>query len=271
METVDPYIDSLAARIRSYANTAAANEALHAEFTELTDRTEFLKRHRNWVEMNRWGYGDRAFHHMWRLLIEDLAARFSPIRALEIGVYKGQTISLWAWISVQRELAVEITAISPFKGNEKPAPRWLRGLRKRLDPAYRRAAREGNLHPIDDYLARTREIFAAFDLDFDNVNTIRGLSTDPSIIERVKEERFALVYIDGDHSEEVARADIATYGPLVEPGGYLVLDDAGFFLPGTTFWKGIESVSRAADDIPSLGFKNVLNVGHNRIYRKVKE
>jgi hypothetical protein len=267
-ETTDPFADSLAARIDSYANIAAANEALHAEFTGLTDRTEFLKRHRDWVETNRWGYGDRAFHHMWRLLIEDLAARFEPVRALEIGVYKGQTISLWAWIAAQRELAVEIAAISPFEGNEKPTPRWLRSLRKRLDPSYRRAAREGNLHPIDDYLARTREIFTAFDLDFNAVNAIRGLSTDPAIIEQVRGERFALIYIDGDHSEEVARSDIATYGPMVEAGGYLVLDDAGCFLPGATFWKGIESVSQAAEDIPALGFENILNIGHNRIYRK---
>lgn len=264
----DPFTDNLGARIGAYANTAAINEALHAEFTELTDRTEFLKRHRDWVEENRWGYGDRAFHHMWRLLIEDLAQRFSPIRALEIGVYKGQTISLWAWIAAQRELAVEIAAISPFEGNEKPAPRWQKSLRKRLDPAYRRAARDRNLHPIDDYLARTCEIFEAFDLNFGAVRAIRGLSNDPAVSAQVKGMRLALLYIDGDHSLEVARSDIATYAPLVEAGGYLVLDDAGCFLPGETFWKGIESVSQAAEEIPALGFKNIINIGHNRIYRK---
>jgi hypothetical protein len=49
-----------------------------------------------------------------------------------------------------------------------------------------------------------------------------------------------------------------------------VMDDASCFLPGTGFWKGLEAVSVAAEDIPALGFENVLNVGHNRVYRRVR-
>jgi hypothetical protein len=56
---------------------------------------------------------------------------------------------------------------------------------------------------------------------------------------------------------------------MVTKGGFLVADDAGCGLPGTSFWKGHEAVSRAAEILPSLGFVNILNVGHNRIYERV--
>ena len=52
--------DTLARRIAAYENTAKANEGLHALFTAQTDRIAYLKRHRDWVEKNRWGMGDRA-------------------------------------------------------------------------------------------------------------------------------------------------------------------------------------------------------------------
>jgi hypothetical protein len=260
--------DGLAGRVAQYRNTATHNDALHAEFTRLTDRVPALKQHRDWVEANRWGYGDRAFHYLWWLALDDLAARFGALRALEIGVFKGQTISLWALIARERGLDVAITAISPFAGNLRPQPRLIRSLRKRLDRRYRAARAAGNLHPVDDYLARNREIFAAFGLDFDRVRAIQGYSTDPAVIAQLEGERFHLVYIDGDHSFDVVSADIATYGPMVEPGGFLVMDDASCELPGEGFWKGVAEVSRAARAIPALGFDNPINVGHNRLYRR---
>ncbi|HWP34039.1 MAG TPA: class I SAM-dependent methyltransferase [Thermodesulfobacteriota bacterium] len=260
--------DSLAARIAAYRNDAAHNEALYREFTRLADAVPFLKRHRDWVEVNRWGYGDRAFHYLWLLLLGDLAATGGPVSALEIGVYKGQTISLWALVARECGFDVRITALSPFEGNLPRQPRLLRRLRMRLDRRYREACLAGNLHRRDDYLRRCREIFEAFGLDFEAVRVIRGYSNDPVVAARLAGERFALVYIDGDHSLEVARSDIATYGPLVAPGGYLVMDDAGCFLPGSGYFKGLETVSVAAEDIPALGFENVLNVGHNRVYRR---
>ena len=94
--------DSLADRISRYRNTAEHNDGLHAEFTRLTDSVPLLKRHRDWVEANKWGYGDRAFHYLWWLVLPFLAERFGPLRALEIGVFKGQTISLWGLIARER-------------------------------------------------------------------------------------------------------------------------------------------------------------------------
>ncbi|MFQ5954277.1 MAG: class I SAM-dependent methyltransferase [Kiloniellales bacterium] len=263
-----PAGDSLAQRIADYQNTADHNEGLHAAFTRLTDTVPLLKRHRDWVEARRWGYGDRAFHYLWWLALQDLGRRFGRVRALEIGVYKGQTISLWALIARELGLAVEITALSPFAGNTRWQPRFIRSLRKRFDRRYRAAQAARNLHPMDDYLARNREIFAAFDLDFAPVRLVKGYSNDPAVMAQLGGQAFELVYVDGDHSFEVVSSDIANYAPLVVPGGYLVMDDAACELPGETFWKGVADVSRAARAIPALGFDNLLNVGHNRLYRR---
>ena len=237
----------------------------------MTDQVSELRKHRDWVEENHWGYGDRAFHAMWLLLLEDLAARVSRAKALEIGVFKGQVISLWALIARRLEWTLQITALSPFKGQLKSGARWRHRLRKILNPWYRHQSRVGNLQPRDDYLRRNREIFAAFELDFRWVRAIRSRSTDPQTVRNLADERFHLIYIDGDHTYEGALFDIETYGPLVEPGGFLVVDDGGCSLPGEAFFKGFETVSRACEAIPSLGFSNIWNVGHNRIYERHDE
>ena len=75
-------------------------------------------------------------------------------------------------------------------------------------------------------------------------------------------------YIDGDHAYVAVCTDIRDYAPLVAAGGLLAMDDAACFRPGKTFWKGRESVSKACETFPPLGFKNVLNVGHVRVYQK---
>ncbi len=269
LRTVRQAGDSLARHIAAYRNTADHNDGLHAAFTGLTDSVPALKRHRDWVEANRWGYGDRAFHYLWWLTLRDLAERFGRVRALEIGVYKGQTISLWALIARELGLEVEITALSPFAGNTRWQPRLIRSLRKRFDRRYRAAQAARNLHPVDDYLARNREIFAAFGVDFAAVRLARGTSDDPVVLAQFAGRAFELVYIDGDHSFEVVASDITHFAPLVVPGGLMVMDDAACELPGEGFWKGVAEVSRAARAIPALGFDNPLNVGHNRLYRRV--
>jgi len=262
-------MDSLTGRIAAYRNTAAHNEALYEEFTRLTDSVEFLKRHRDFVEANDWGFGDRAFHYMWLMLLSDANRRSRPVRALEIGVYKGQVISLWALIAKQMRIDLEITGISPFEGNAKPMSRLRRKVRRMMDPRYRRDAEAGNLYLEDDYLGKVSKIFATFDLGLGHCRLIKGRSNDPAIAASLNSERFSIIYIDGDHTFEGVRSDIRSYAPLLEEGGYLVMDDASCFLPGSTFWKGRESVSRACEELPQLGFENVLNVGHDRIYTQV--
>ena len=198
----------------------------------------------------------------------DLAAAGKPLHLLEIGVFKGQTVSLFALCAQQLELLPRIVAVSPFRGN-RPNSALRSTLSLAFDAEFRRQHRLGNLHRDGDHLADVQRLFTEFDLDFAHVTPVRGLSTAPDVIERVQRERFTLVFIDGDHSYEVARSDIANFAPLVEPGGYIVIDDAATELPGSGYFKGMKEVSLACRELERSDFVNVLNVGHNRIFRRL--
>jgi hypothetical protein len=256
--------------VATYKPTAACNDAVWTSFGECTDTIEFLKAHRDWVELNSWGFGDRAFHYMWYLLLRDDILNHASPRLLEIGVYKGQVISLWALISARVGRSVEITAVSPFKGG---MPRFadnriFHRCMQLISRKYRENVRSVNLYENADYRAAVRRIFGEFGLERTNVNLVKGYSQDEHVQQRLAGKCFDLIYIDGGHRyEEVAR-DLNFYCLLVVPGGYLVIDDASCRLLGTAFWKGHKSVSQAVEDWGAPGFANVLNVGHNRVYRR---
>jgi hypothetical protein len=262
--------DSLSERMERYENSAASNEAVYWDFTARTDQVSFLKEHRDWVEENHWGFGDRAFHYMWLLITHHLCSNASdgPPTVLEIGVYKGQVLSLLALCAMQLGASLELYAISPFKGTQAQS-RILHGLRCRLQASYRNSLLLGNLYVPGDYLKACNLVFDKFSLDFKVVHVLRGLSTDTKIYKRVEGQRFSAIYIDGDHSFEVARHDILTYGPLIKKGGLLIMDDASCNLPGEGYCKGHAAVSNASAIVPSLGFTNILNIGHNRVYCRI--
>ncbi len=261
--------DSFIKRVENYENTAEHNEKLHAEFEQLVQTIPFLAQHRKYVETHKLGFGDTAFHYMWYLIIQHLAEQSSNLKFVEIGVFKGQVISLWALIAAKLNLQLSLTGISPLKGNSLPPSKWVKIWKTLTDPKFRQELKSGNFYPEEDYRAIIAGLFETFHLPFSEIRLIEGYSNDVNVLETVKNEKFSLIYIDGDHTFEGATEDIKNYCPLIEENGFLVMDDASFYLPGTSFWKGHESVSRACEIIPSFGFTNILNVGHNRVYQKV--
>lgn len=88
------------------------------------------------------------------------------------------------------------------------------------------------------------------------------------ILDKVSQTAYDLIYIDGDHSLEGTKRDIETYSKTISSGGYLVVDDASYFLEGTKFWKGYIEVSQSCEIMEKFAFKNILKVRHNRIYQK---
>jgi hypothetical protein len=254
--------------VAEYENTAEHNDRLFRALTELTSREPILCEHRHHIEFNKLGFGDAAFHAMWLRLLDNAHRRFGSIHALEIGVFKGQVISLWSLIAKHWSMNVQVSAITPLRGH--PAPRsgvltWLRGY---IDTHLREQIRNGNFYDDCDYANEIKRLFEHFGLKLDAVQLYEGYSTDKQILETIDGAGFHIVYVDGDHTFEGALNDFKVYGNKVVQGGWVVADDAGCFLPGTTFWKGHEAVSRAADVLPRIGFRNVLNVGHNRIYER---
>jgi len=263
-----PSLPSFDELVASYQNTAEHNDALHQRLTAATWADPYLSAHRRHVEEHKLGFGDPAFHAMWASLLAAAARRFGTVRALEIGVFKGQVISLWALLTRELSLNVEVSALGPLAGQPRHRVSLLSKIRYRLDRRFREQIDNANFYANEDYPAIVRAHFARHGLDFDQVKLHRGFSTAPEILHALAHEQFHIVYVDGDHRYEGALHDFKTFAAKIPPGGWLVADDAGGDLPGSTFWKGHEAVTRAVQIMPSLGFKNVLNVGHNRIFER---
>ena len=253
-----------------YRGSAKDNEEVYAGFTQRAAADLRLNNHRKHVENEELGFGDPAFHFMWHLLLAAAHERFGPIQAAEIGVFKGQVISLWALLAKDLEYELKIYAISPLEGQPIPPPSILRTIRSRLDRRFKERLSSGDFYPAVDYEAIIRGHFCFHGLDFDAINLLRGYSTDAAVRKNAEALCLQVLYIDGDHTYEGARSDIEYYGPLVEIGGWLIMDDAAFDLPGTGYWKGYETVTRACQMLPDLGFTNILNVGHNRIFERTR-
>ncbi len=263
--------DSLEARISNYCDTLEHNDTVHLEFTRLVETLPFLLRHRRHIEANRLGFGDAAFHYLWYLIIQQIAAKCDQPKLLEIGVYKGQVISLWQLLAAELQLNLDISAISPLEGNPLPQSPWVRRWQQLVKPALRWDIDAGNIYPDDDYRLCIEQLFREFHLDLSKIQLTQGYSNDSAIIETYRDRSFSLIYIDGDHTYEGVKSDIENYAPLVEEHGFLVMDDASYYRPGSVFWKGHEPVSRACELLlPMMGFANVLNVGHNRVYQRVR-
>jgi Methyltransferase domain len=259
--------------VNLYQNNGPKNDEFYQLFTQKTNELSFLKDHRDYIEKYKLGFGDRAFHYMWYLLMTSLQQRGESIRALEIGVYKGQVISLWSLIAAKAGMPAAIAAITPLEGTEPVSSllnnRVVKKLKRMFSASFREQEKVGNLYPDEDYHKIISNLFRHFGLDFNKVQLHKGYSSNPEILSALKGQLFNLIYIDGDHGYEGAKNDIRNFSAKMIPGGYMVMDDASWYLEGTTFWKGHEEVSRAADIIEDLGFKNILNIGHNRVYQKI--
>ncbi|MBI5857851.1 MAG: class I SAM-dependent methyltransferase [Sphingobacteriales bacterium] len=266
-------MDSLQEYIDRYENTGKCNDEFHQLFTANANQVPLLKEHRDYIEKHKLGFGDRAFHFMWYLLFNDVKQEKNAVRALEIGVYKGQIISLWALLSKEMNISADISAITPLEGTVSARTllnnRAINKIRRIFSSSFRKLEKEGNLYLNEDYYTIISNLFKHFALNFNNIHLYKGYSNAPEVLEKIKSRQFDIIYIDGDHSFEGAQSDIRNYSSLISKGGYMIMDDASWFLEGSVFWKGHEEVSRACSIIEELGFENILNIGHNRVYKKL--
>ncbi len=205
---------------------------------------EELREHRAWFASGRRGFGEEAFHTMWTLLFE----RFPITDYLEIGVYRGQTLSLAALLQRRTGITGQVTGISPFEAIGDSVSRYRGGV---------------------DYEADTKENFARFQLPPPRL--IKAYSTDPAAATVIRNGPWDCVYIDGNHDYEVALADWQASIEGVRPGGIVVLDDAALgtaFQPPIFATKGHPGPSRLADEIDRERYPEILQVGHNRVFQR---
>jgi len=204
----------------------------------------YLKDHRRYFTQHQRGFGEDAFHVMWLGLL----ANTKPRSFLEIGVFRGQTLSLISLFSQQAGYPCLVCGISPFSSVGDSVSKYSDGV---------------------NYLEDTLKNFSHFGLP--KPELVRGLSTDPGVWDMVGQQRWEVIYIDGNHDYEIAKSDVLHASKILSPGGTMVLDDSGLY---TSYQappfasRGHPGPSRLANEMGALGFVEVLQVGHNRIFRK---
>ena len=169
---------------------------------------------------------------------------------MEVGVYKGRTLGVVQHLASVSNKSCTIYGVSPLTS-------------------------VGDKYSNYDNVNYSYEILLNLNkmgVDIDNINLIKGLSTDFVVLnEAGATGPYDIIYIDGCHDYDVVCADILNYGPLIKPGGYLVMDDASLFLekPFGQF-IGHKDVCQAIKDKldGSPVFTHLFACGHNRVWQK---
>jgi len=239
--------------IKNYQNTEDMHRKIWVLFKWCVNNDTQLNEHRTYIVKTRSGYGNRAFHWIWKLLVDQMPTSF---KFLEIGVFMGQTLSLIQLLAERTKRNVTIYGITPLDSTDD--------------------------HPNLNYVKEINRVYIEQHISEDNTSIFKGLSTDLKIIEMAKKtahpDGYDMLYIDGGHTFDVVSSDIKIYKELVKVGGYLIMDDASTYLnmPKGIMrmdWFGILEVSHAiklyleTDD----RFQHLFAVGHNRVWRRIKE
>lgn len=218
----------------------AYHKHIHELFCSLVDADTELKRHRDYVQNHVWGFGERSFWWLWKLICEELTEKPT---LLEIGVFRGATLSVWQILKPN----ANIYGITPLN---TAGDVW-----------------------ESDYKADIEKIHKHFGLK--NWPTIiPEYSQDRFAIERSKRYiPYSVVYIDGSHTYEDALSDLTNYAPMVTIGGFLVVDDCNndMTMP-YGFFQGIQSVTDAKLKWleTQTDFEFVFSVVHISVWRRVK-
>ena len=202
--------------------------------------------HRDYFSKGSRGFGEDAMHAMWWLLMSE----FRPLHCLEIGVYRGQIISLWALVARILNMECRVHGISPFTaaGDKTNTSNYIRGL---------------------DYYA---DVLANFDhLGLRRPVLLKGSSTDAAAARQVESLNWDMIYIDGCHDYDVAYSDYRLCTRNLKAGGVLIMDDAALFTkyePPAFAFAGHPGPSRVASEDAMREMKFLGAVGHNLVFRK---
>jgi len=182
---------------------------------------------------------------LWFLLCRE----FRPGSFLEIGVFRGQTLSLVSLMSKRLGFRCEVAGISPFL----PAGDSVSNYRSDID-----------------YFADTQSNFSHFGLR--SPGLCRAFSTDPEASEFAASRQWDCIYIDGNHDYSVASSDWQLCCKLLSTNGIIVLDDSALetsYRPPAFATAGHPGPSRLAKEIQSSQpqFSEILRVGHNRVFQ----
>jgi len=206
---------------------------------------ENIREHRYYFEQEQRAFGERAFHTMWYLLFEEYKIR----NFLEIGVYRGQVLSLAVLLQKLDNIEGEVVGISPFSSTGDSVSNYLSNI---------------------DYYQDTLTNFEHFGLR--SPRLIKSYSTDKDALDVINEGEWDCIYIDGSHEYEIAKEDWLNCSKNVKVNGVIVLDDSALetiYRPPVFATKGHSGPSQLAMEIDGTSFREVLRVGHNRVFERI--
>lgn len=213
-----------------------------------TQLDEDLKEHKFFFKRNKRGFGEDAFHVMWKLLYE----RYDIKNFLEIGVYRGQVISLISFLAKKASKNTRVAGISPLDSAGDEVSKY---------------------EELPDYRTDIMNSFKHFNLPLPELT--KAYSQEPEAVEVIKGSTWDCIYIDGSHDYEIVCEDWKNSSEAVRQGGIIVFDDSSLYTPHKMpefSFKGHPGPSKVADELAAAGqgFKEVLRVGHNRVFEKIK-
>jgi hypothetical protein len=221
--------------------------AMKERFNEAMGADPELRAHRDFCG-NGYGMGEDCFHWMWKLLVDEMPWKF---KFLEVGVYKGQILSLIYLLAYRKWKFAEIcgvTLLSPFAG-----------ISGRFGP-----------HPDDDYRQCIQDLHDQFGQLMPHL--IVGDSTSTEVHDQVQAlAPFDIIFVDACHEYEYVSQDLLFYPELIREGGFLVLDDAACDLKQPWGWfQGIADVCDAARTIIETNnrWQHLITVAHDRVWRR---
>ena len=244
-----------------WSDTLVHNTRILDSFTEATHAHRLLSEHTHYFKRNDYattkGFGIEALHYMWVLLVNDVHAKFGRVKFLDIGVFKGQTLSLIPAICNWKKYECEFVGVTPLTNQGDKYSNY----------------------PRCNYEEEIVHNSAKFGVSVKPNNLIKGLS---GMVQNTIRGRgpFNLIFIDGSHDYHDVISDIQLSKDIVEVGGYIVVDDAScnldmpdkFYSGGNRVSRwGWEDVSRAVEEelVTDTRYKEVFAVGHDRIFRRV--
>lgn len=201
---------------------------------------QMLRNHREYFCCEGRGFGENAFHSMWyRIFLEH-----RPKNILEIGIYRGQTLTLFGLLGRLLEIEPVIHGISPLTN----------------------AGDEVSQYMNIDYACDIDSHFNFFQLK--PAHILKAYSTDKAAIELIESRQWDLIYIDGSHDYEVVKSDYELCLQNIAPNGLMVLDDSSLYFEFDRSFKGHPGPSRVVKEIAMNEMEWLIGVGHNNVFRK---
>lgn len=231
----------LSQSLAKYQNPNEAYRYFHQYFHHRCP--QIIRDHRNYFSLENRGFGEEAMHAMWWLLFLE----YKPIFCLEIGVYRGQVLSLWTLISNYINYSCNVYGISPFSNAADEVSHYASGI-----------------NYYDDVLRN----FNYFELPLPNL--VKSFSTDSLALETISSQQWDLIYIDGSHDYEVVLNDYHNCKKYLNKSGLLIFDDSALYLnyePPLFAFKGHIGPSKVVKEFVINEMNFLGSVGHNLIFK----